>query len=543
MGPISYGVAARCSRLGLAVALAFVVLRALPNLTYPMGNDQATYGLIGDALLHGQKLYRDVWDMKPPGIFWTYAVMVKLFGTVMWSVGVADILWLLAISWCIFRFAERDLGTAVAVIAVVVHAMWHCRAGALYAAQPENFLTLLVLAAYVLVKREGRRWLGRQFLAGLLLGAAFWMKYNAVALLPFVLLAPWLDRDQLDARPLRLRLALPWRTWLAGASMVVLGAMAVVMAGLAYFWRAGLWSAFAHDHFEVASRYGSFPLRHWPGYWMLPPSATVLHLGAPTLAATVAAFILAYRRHDLSKLGPAALGAFFGYASVAMQIRFPPFGFEACYPFFAVFWAYLIVRTFESRRLLDREHVWSGEPWARGLLRAIMACAMAVLAVAEGWSTARGYRQIAAWSRDQDAFYTNYPVELRFEHFRDKMQVIHYLGQHHSPGDGLYIWGIPCLVYYLTGARPPTRFVVNYPLISPWGPPAWREELLRDLKRSPPAFIVVARRDEAPLNTLTPLDSEQYLKLFPALDAFISSLYRKVADFRDFVIYQRAPAR
>ncbi len=123
------------------------------------------------------------------------------------------------------------------------------------------------------------------------------------------------------------------------------------------------------------------------------------------------------------------------------------------------------------------------------------------------------------------------------------MQVIHYLGQHHSPGDGLYIWGIPCLVYYLTGARPPTRFVVNYPLISPWGPPAWREELLRDLKRSPPAFIVVARRDEAPLNTLTPLDSEQYLKLFPALDAFISSLYRKVADFRDFVIYQRPPPR
>src|SRR5437773_10929315 len=90
MGPISYGVATRCSRRGLAVALAFVVLRALPNLTYPMGNDQATYGLIGDALLHGQKLYRDVWDMKPPGIFWTYAVMVKLFGTVMWSVGVVD---------------------------------------------------------------------------------------------------------------------------------------------------------------------------------------------------------------------------------------------------------------------------------------------------------------------------------------------------------------------------------------------------------------------------------------------------------------------
>src|SRR2546422_4920520 len=59
---------------------------------------------------------------------------------------------------------------------------------------------------------------------------------------------------------------------------------------------------------------------------------------------------------------------------------------------------------------------------------------------------------------------------------------IHYLGQHRSPGDGLYIWGIPCLVYYLTGARPPTRFVVNYPLISPWGPPARSEEHTSELQ-------------------------------------------------------------
>src|SRR5712692_2599876 len=86
------------SRLWLAFALLFVVVRALANLSYPLGNDQATYAVIGQGLLHGAKLYRDLWDMKPPGIFWTYAGIVKLFGPVMWSAGLVDLVWLLAIS-------------------------------------------------------------------------------------------------------------------------------------------------------------------------------------------------------------------------------------------------------------------------------------------------------------------------------------------------------------------------------------------------------------------------------------------------------------
>lgn len=38
-------------------ALLFALLRVLPNLTYPLGNDQATYAVIGRDLLRGQQLY------------------------------------------------------------------------------------------------------------------------------------------------------------------------------------------------------------------------------------------------------------------------------------------------------------------------------------------------------------------------------------------------------------------------------------------------------------------------------------------------------
>ena len=36
--------------------------------------DVATYALIGHELSHGERLYADIWDMKPPGIFASFAL-------------------------------------------------------------------------------------------------------------------------------------------------------------------------------------------------------------------------------------------------------------------------------------------------------------------------------------------------------------------------------------------------------------------------------------------------------------------------------------
>jgi dolichyl-phosphate-mannose-protein mannosyltransferase len=144
------------SRVWLIGALTLVFLRALPNLGFPIARDQGTYCFIGEQLLQGKHLYLDLWDNKPPGIFYIYAVIVRLFGTAMWSVAVVDFLWLLVISYCIYKSAERYLGTGAACIAVVFHAAWRAQAGCWDAAQTENFLMLCVFGAYLLAAREAR---------------------------------------------------------------------------------------------------------------------------------------------------------------------------------------------------------------------------------------------------------------------------------------------------------------------------------------------------------------------------------------------------
>src|SRR6516165_9393512 len=126
--PVSQGVAADAARataqarVWLSAAMLFAVIRALPILSYPPGRDQSTYLLIGQSLLEGKQLYRDLWDNKPPGIFCLYAGICKLFGGAVWGVALVDVIWLLVLSYCIFRFTERFLGPGAAAVAVVVHA-------------------------------------------------------------------------------------------------------------------------------------------------------------------------------------------------------------------------------------------------------------------------------------------------------------------------------------------------------------------------------------------------------------------------------------
>jgi hypothetical protein len=53
----------------------FVALRG-PSLVEPTWySDEGTYADVGRALLHGATLYRDVWDNKPPGVYWLAAAI------------------------------------------------------------------------------------------------------------------------------------------------------------------------------------------------------------------------------------------------------------------------------------------------------------------------------------------------------------------------------------------------------------------------------------------------------------------------------------
>ncbi len=60
----------------IVISGAFVLLRIPSFIEPPWYSDAGTYADIGWALNHGARLYVDVWDNKPPGIYWLSALLV-----------------------------------------------------------------------------------------------------------------------------------------------------------------------------------------------------------------------------------------------------------------------------------------------------------------------------------------------------------------------------------------------------------------------------------------------------------------------------------
>jgi len=531
--------AGRYRHAWLLASLIFVALRAIPNITYPIGRDQATYLVIGQGLRNGQHLYQDLWDNKPPGIFYLFALIVKIFGPVIWCVGLVDILWLLAISYCIFRFAERYLGIGAAVVAVVFNATWHIQAGYWEAAQTETFLIFFVLIAFHLVAREGSGMRLRHAFAGALCGAAFWLKYNAIVMLPFVVLIPYLDTRGLDANPRRVGLLIPWREWMARAVAFGAGFAGIVAAVLIAFRFSDSWEALKEVQFDVLPRYSAMALERTPHYPLWALYQTELVLGLWTEIAFLVAFVLAWKKRELARLAPILLSVAIGYLCLALQVRFHAYGFETVFPFAAVVWGYLAVKIYQGFRGLAQRCSARGWSLARVLVWVLFVNVAAWPLPGQMVSIVGQYRALADWTRGREVFYTSYPWANPISHFPDQMQVISYLRKNLAPGDSAFVWGSEPLIYFLTSRPCPTRFVTNLALVSPWSPPVWRDEMVRELEKSPPRFLVVARDDAVSNITYTQWDSEEYLRAYPEFAIFISDYYEIAKNLHNFAIYQR----
>ncbi|MGC4066607.1 MAG: hypothetical protein QM784_18625 [Polyangiaceae bacterium] len=72
-----------------------VLLASVLLLTFPFGRDQGIFAVVGGGLLHGKVPYRDLWDVKTPGIFVVFALAQALFGHTMVGPRIIEVVGLL----------------------------------------------------------------------------------------------------------------------------------------------------------------------------------------------------------------------------------------------------------------------------------------------------------------------------------------------------------------------------------------------------------------------------------------------------------------
>jgi hypothetical protein len=208
--------------------LLLLVLR-IPSLVAPTGNDQNLYLYTADRIRAGGVPYVDAWDQKPPAVHFIYAALRSVWPHPS-VVAAADLLAAAIVAWLLVLLGQRLIGPGAGPTAAALYVLFSDPAlqrlnGVYVRGQCETFIALAVTAAIALTTQAGRgRW--HAGLAGVALGMAIWLKYNAVAYVLPAIVCLWLNPPTAADR----------RSALAREVGAVVGGVLVVSAAfLSYF--------------------------------------------------------------------------------------------------------------------------------------------------------------------------------------------------------------------------------------------------------------------------------------------------------------------
>lgn len=248
----------------VAVIIAIHIAGRVGAYCSPLKNDSYVYAAFGYRIAHGDVLYRDMSDIKPPGLFMLFALVYLVGPASRSSIVPVESLFLLLSCYLIYRLSRQIYGGAVALVVAVVAVvtinyftvMGHVIEGFGLA---ENFMVLPAVAAVLFYRRALLHPGGRPtalFVAGLLLGFDTSIKQTALAVVTAVAVH-WSWSTLLVARTPR--------RWAKGCGWLLLGGLLawspfVVLMVVQGTWGTA-WTLLTSDAGAMIGRGTAWPLQ------------------------------------------------------------------------------------------------------------------------------------------------------------------------------------------------------------------------------------------------------------------------------------------
>lgn len=478
-----------------AVTLLLGFLLRYPSLFEPRWyGDEGIFAAVAQNIRHGETLYSDAWDNKPPLIFYTYAGVQSSFGTGVLPLHLVTTIVVLATQAIVMAIALLLFDARRALVAGVAFALLlgtPVIEGTL--AMTETYMILPTSAAvlaFVLAQRRDEASRAPYYVGvGLLLGIAAGYKQVAVFDGAAIGMMIWLTHER------------PWPSLAALAAgfvapQAVFAAIFVATGAFGAYWYAiagslGVYAELADSQSPLVRFIGYLPaivavawlVRRKQAHGQVELQALpVLWLGFALAGATSSSFAFP---HYLQQAAPAAV-----LALVSMPWR------------------------------------WERDERAR-LLLAVGALLSAAVVFGQFSGAFEGRRQLdpvdyyrtfvshqygTMSDQDYDYFFDGKVITIN-----DIVAAIHKDGG----GDTVYTWAELPWIYAAGDFTNPTRYYTSFlgEVI-----PGAKEEILRDLEKRPPAYIVMSDDTFAP---------------FDELWSWLRSRYSLVEQHNDWWVYRR----
>ena len=455
--------------LAVCLVLILVAMVRLRVASVPLERDEGEYAYAGQLILHGIPPYQLAYNMKFPGTYYAYSLILALFGQTAWGIHVGLLIVNAATGLALFWLGRRllgEFGAAASAVTFAVLSLDRWINGVF--AHATHFVLLPAVCGLLLLLRaiESRRaWTTMG--AGTLFGLAVLMKQQAIFYPPLALgLLVWMSMT--SPAPDRRGLVRQAATLLAGMALpfVVLCTVLAAQGVLGRFW---FWT------FTYASTYASeVPLSEVP-HLFAHSWDRIMRVSWPfwTMAAAGGAGVWLVRWATRTRVVLVSL-LLASCLAVCPGFYFREHYFILILPSVALFTGVLAV---------------SIEAIARRRCSHAAARALAVVAVlaAPVWYVAHEHAYLFTMS-PRDVSRETYELNP----FIEAVDVARYLKDHTTPDDRIAVLGSEPEIYFYANRKSATGYIYTYALMEPQPYAAqMQREMMGQIEAAHPKYVVL----------------------------------------------------
>ena len=521
----------------MLVAAGALLLRSV-SIAEPLGIDQSLWASAVRAMARGDLLYRDVWEQRPPGIYFIYLSGFSILGWTPSTVAWLDILAATATTlllWSLVRsFGDRTAAAlASALYALGTLPQWlYGYGGFLERSVCETFIVVCIAAgAWCAARFAERPALIFAFGIGLACGAAVVLKPNAGLYLPALLLwtAIYAPKAQGSAPLVR------------GLAMAAGGAAVAPLLTFVWLWRLDLLQ-------EAKTAVVDFN-RFYVGQGF----------SLSTYAADFSHAVFLRMKTDPIWLAGAA-GSLLALWDLARARRLSPMAG------LAVIWggAAALVIVVNGARLFNSYFIQAYPPlvimaaWAltesarRAAARKLIAVATAVLMIAVLVQRSYVARVLESTRADLDALRGRVDATAYLERFggyanrrgysaRANAELAAHVRANTSPEERVFLFGINGAGLYFDADRlPAQRFLrVNFFVPTEFPDPRFTlDAVVGELRASRPRYLIFERLNAVSQRGAEMARTVDALQHDPTITGLLDG-YRMETQIEDFTLYRR----
>ena len=485
----------------LLVILFFSLIRIrLRNM--PLERDEGEYAYAGQLILQGIPPYQLAYNMKLPGTFAAYAVILAVLGGTPSAIHLGLLVVNALTIFFLFLLVKRLAGSLAGLVASATYALLSSSPAVLgLAGHATHFVVLFAVGGFVLLLKaiEERR-PSLLLCSGVSLGLAFLMKQPGMF---FVLFAGLYVAKREWSRPL------DWRGYMAWISLFLSGALLPFALTCLILFAAGVFKTFWFWTISYAWQYAS-RLTLTEGLYLFRRITSRVIFSAPLIwmIALAGVIALVWRRDARAQLDFVAGFFFFSFLAVCPGLYFRQHYFILVLPAVALLAGIAIASAQAGLGQISPSRILSALP-------------VVFFAGAFAWSIIgqRGFFFQVDPSSAVELLYLGNP-------FVQALPIADYLKSHTSPGAQIAVFGSEPEIFFYSGRHSATGYIYAYPVVEPHKYAfTMQKEMIGQIEKAAPEFVVNV---EVPLSWLARPGSPQAAAFISWADSYLNARYTLV---------------